>query len=59
MAEHGAIVIQIGNHRTQVHFQNRFMHFQFQLFRYQIKVEYAGTFYQNDFRMKGFENARS
>ena len=47
--EHGTIVIQVRYHSTQIHFQYRLMHFQFQSIRNQIKVECTRTLYQNHF----------
>ena len=52
MTKHRTIMIQVLHHCTEIYFQNRFMHFQFQFFGQQIKVEHTGTFNQNYFRMK-------
>ena len=52
MAKHGTVMVQIGDHRSEVYFKDGFMHLQFKFFGYQIKVEHARTFYQNYFRMK-------
>jgi len=57
MAKHGTVMVQIGDHRSEVYFKNGFMYLQFKFFGYQIKVEHARTFYQNYFRMKWFEYA--
>ena len=58
MAQHGAVMIQVLHHRTQIYLQYRFMHFQFECFGHQIEVEHTRTLYQNHFRMKGFEQFR-
>ena len=58
MAEHGTVVVQVVYHGVQIYFQDSFMHFQFQGFGYPVEVEHTRTFYQNDFRMKGFEYVR-
>ena len=52
MAKHGTIMVQIGDHRSQVYFEDGFMYLQFKFFGYQIKVKHARAFYQDYFRMK-------
>ena len=44
-----AIIIQIGNHRTEIHLQYRFVHLLLQNLRQLIKAELARTFNQDYF----------
>src|SRR3712207_701001 len=54
-AKHRTVVVQVGYHRAEIHFQYGFVHLQFQRFRKQIEVKHSRTFQQNGFRMQTFQ----